>query len=918
MRFPLLLREKSIHGTAKQFGPLIYQILTLATFALLSTNTAGQPAPGSLDPRFDAGLPPNGTITSVVIRPDGKIIAGGFFTQFSGEQHNYLVQLNPDGTLDEIFGKDSAPDSRVRSLALQPDGKLILAGDFQKIGGIARKGCARLNPDGSLDLEFNPVASVEVPTKIVLVGDGRIMLAGYTLARLTESGRSDTTFSFSPNIYWYSGFMGFSDAQIFANGQSIVIGNFGPNGVARLNHDGTWDRTFDAGIGEHALNSSMPAAVQALALDTIGRILVGGSFIHVQGHLQPEVARLNADGSFDPTFVPQLAGGIVQQIVVEPTTRALLLGNFTTVNGAPSSGLVRVLDNGQLDPSFQPQISHPTKVVLQPDGNIIAVAGKLVRLFGGIPPPSSVPTILDQPSSVQAKEGENIPLTVSVTSLTPVVFQWQKNGQDLAVATNTTLQLENVSLNEAGAYRIVVRNAAGSTTSEVAEVQVIAAPKTAGALDLSLDTHIGPNGPVNVAVVQPDGKIIIGGAFTEVNGIARNQLARIAPDGTLDPTFVPNVPVSGADANSVSALLLQPDGRILVAGARVPVPWIPSRQDFRGTYYVARFTADGRMDRFPVTSQTFTTSLPTVVGLALQSDGKIIYGLSLSPSFTLTASNAITRLTPYGSVDPTFNAAIPHQFPVVGLHLQPDGKLLVRSSPSYSEPSIIQLNTDGSLDSELYRVKVQNWAFQSNGAILITGSFPPGYTNNFVRFQPDGALDPDFHPPLFQEVKSMAVQNDGKILVAYRGTSGAATAFVARLNADGTRDPSFGVTRAGDVVPGLFNPEVLSLQLDHGGGLLVAGSFTSINAVPRNNLARLWNEGAAAAEPLTLMNPYWDRSGFHLKLNWIDPQKQIFLEYKNSLNDSYWTALPPFAGDQQDLSENPRPARQRFYRVRIE
>jgi len=129
--------------------------LFLFTFALLLasavTEARGQSALDGFDPNA------NGSVHVVVIQPDGKILIGGDFTQLAPNGsvpvvRNHIARLNPDGTLDTSFNPDA--DHEVEAIALQADGKILVGGGFAHIGGQWRQGFARqpippLPPKGS-------------------------------------------------------------------------------------------------------------------------------------------------------------------------------------------------------------------------------------------------------------------------------------------------------------------------------------------------------------------------------------------------------------------------------------------------------------------------------------------------------------------------------------------------------------------------------------------------------------------------------------------------------------------------------------------------------------------------------------------------------------------------------------------------
>ena len=128
----------------------------------------------------------------------------------------------------------------------------------------------------------------------------------------------------------------------------------------------------------------------------------------------------------------------------------------------------------------------------------------------------------------------------------------------------------------------------------------------------------GVNGQVLAIVVQPDGKIVIGGRFTEVNGIARSNIARLNEDGTLDRTFAE--PMTQGITGQVNALAAQPQGGIIVGGAFTQASQVESLN-------LARYNSDGSIDRsFGGAHAASKGANGVVYSLAVQSDGKIVVG----------------------------------------------------------------------------------------------------------------------------------------------------------------------------------------------------------------------------------------------------------------------------------------------------
>ena len=211
-----------------------------------------------------------------------------------------------------------------------------------------------------------------------------------------------------------------------------------------------------------------------------------------------------------------------------------------------------------------------------------------------------------------------------------------------------------------------------------------------GDIDTSFNASVlGGAGYVNATVVQPDGKILIGGSFNEVNGESRHFVARLNSDGSVDTTFA-----VGAGANGiVRAIALQSDGTILIGGFFTEYNDIMLNR-------MTRLNTDGSLDTsFNIGKGAYST----VETLALQPDGKILVGGTFT-TFNGTARNRVTRLNPNGSVDTSFNVGIGASNTVYTFAIQSDGKILVGGSFATfngvsSYPRLVRLNSDGSTDT---------------------------------------------------------------------------------------------------------------------------------------------------------------------------------------------------------------------------
>ena len=111
---------------------------------------------GTLDSTFNSGKITNGLVLDSALQPDGKLIITGQFSEVHGVARSSIARLNLDGTLDLSFDPGAGSDVGFGPISVQPDGKIIVAGFFHTVNGVARAGIARLNSDGSLDLGYDP------------------------------------------------------------------------------------------------------------------------------------------------------------------------------------------------------------------------------------------------------------------------------------------------------------------------------------------------------------------------------------------------------------------------------------------------------------------------------------------------------------------------------------------------------------------------------------------------------------------------------------------------------------------------------------------------------------------------------------------------------------------------------------------
>ncbi|MFN5745404.1 MAG: delta-60 repeat domain-containing protein [Methylococcaceae bacterium] len=263
-----------------------------------------------------------------------------------------------------------------------------------------------------------------------------------------------------------------------------------------------------------------------------------------------------------------------------------------------------------------------------------------------------------------------------------------------------------------------------------------------GEINAAFTANIGSgvNGSVNVPILQPDGKILIGGGFTSVAGHASNNIARLNPDGTFDASFVTGSGFNGP----VSDLVLQPDGSVIAVG---------QFSAYNGATVgsnIARLDSAGQLDtRFNANVGTgFNGSAESVT---LQLNGSIIIGGQFT-GFDGIPAQYVARLDASGVFDTSFNSRI-----------------------------------GTSLNNTLTTVLAD-----PEGNIVLGGSFTQFNGGNYVaRLNADGSPDASFSSAITAgsgQVTALALQPDGKILVGgvfSVSVNSVTSTDIARLNADG-------------------------------------------------------------------------------------------------------------------------------------
>jgi uncharacterized delta-60 repeat protein len=224
-----------------------------STFSGISANNIIRlNSDGSKDNSFVYGTGFNTNfLYALAIQSDGKILAGGTFTTYSGISANRIIRLNSDGSKDSSFNIGAGFNSTVQGLSLQTDEKILVGGTFSTYSGISANGIIRLNSDGSKDNSF-----------------------------VYGTGFANSNFSFR-NIIDGSGKIIFMGSYTLYNGVTS-------NRIIRLNSDGSKDNSFITGVGFN--DSTRSGTIQS-----DGKILVCGNFTTYDGVTVNRLIRLNGN-----------------------------------------------------------------------------------------------------------------------------------------------------------------------------------------------------------------------------------------------------------------------------------------------------------------------------------------------------------------------------------------------------------------------------------------------------------------------------------------------------------------------------------------------------------------------------------------------------------------------------------------------
>ena len=778
------------------------------------TDGAAGPGPGDLDPAFSADSILTTAIGSdgdrgfaVARQDDGKIVVAGY--SYNGSDQDFaVVRYTAGGVLDPTFGNGgmvvtdfgASRNEEAYAVAIQSDGKIVVAGQAGN-GSNWDFAVVRYTADGELDTTFSTDGKAavhfdnnEYARAVAIQSDGKIVVAGwaeitgqnnnFALARFNADGTPDTSFSTDGKLHTRFGSSNTAIQEatalaIQSDGKIVVAGN-GGNGtnrdflVARYTTAGVLDTTFGAD------NDSSGA---------------------------PDGWRLTPVGSDNDK---------AYGVAVDGSGNIILAGE-TDASGGPDVAVVRYTSTGALDTSFSSDGKVTTGIGSAGDrGRAVRIDANGKIVVGGYSYNGS-----DQDFAVVRYDTDG-----------SLDTDFHSDGKATAAVGSGNDEAHAMVLDADGNILLAGHSVVGSHP-DIALAAFTAGGEPAAILDRGITTTAVGSGDdtANAVAVQPDGKIVAAGYSS--NGTDNDfAVVRYNADGTLDTGFSSDGKVTtavGSGEDEAGAVALQADGKIVAAGSSNN----GSDQDFA----LVRYNADGSLHTGFGTGGKVTTAIGSgndgASAVALQSDGKIVAaGYSHNGTdndFAVVRYNADGTLdTGFGTGGKVTTAVGSSSIDLVhSVAVQSDGKI-VAAGYSGNDFAVVRYNADGTLDTGFGTGgkvttavgsnddEARSVAVQSDGKIVLAGYSNNGSDWDFavVRYNADGSLDTGFGAggvvttavgsgdavgDADDSAYSVAVQADGKIVASGNGGNYFA---VVRYNADGSLDTGFGANGAATTVIG--------------------------------------------------------------------------------------------------------------------
>ncbi len=691
---------------------------------LLLTYCSVKAQPGTLDTTFnrlDTAAYLFNYVNAILYQPNGRIVIGG------GPQLGYgmIDRFLPNGSYDSSFKTGAGFDQPVQCLVLQSDGKIIAGGRFSQFNGAFCSPLIRLLSNGNIDTSFQvPRGLLRDVSAVFLLPDGDIMVGDFPRAyRLHSDGSQDSSFIFNR---WRD----YNFGSVFAQQQDEKLLAYSEyeHELLRLDRNGNKDDSFRTGNG--FLRNGFSGSVKAINPLPDGRILVAGSFDHYDGHivghllrlysngkldssfhytppeipstmlLQPDgkillggfdygVSRLNSDGSLDTSYntgiVPPLPSGYFtsddppRALCLQADTQLLVGGYFYTTDKYVRIQLLRLRKDGALDAGFRigSGVSGSVNAVVVQKDKKIVVAGTIDSYYG-----------IPRYNVLRLFEDGSLD-----TGFVPRI-NYRVNDMVLQDDGKIILVGEFTECNGQSCTNLIRLNGDGSNDTSFHQGTGFAISDPTKGSPFLLDVFL-----------QHDGKIIVNGGFEFYDGAAHTDIIRLNKDGTVDTSF-------RLTTSWLASIAQQVDEKLLITSPY----WQLNGQS---GIDIIRLDTNGKLD------QTFKYQADNdwrANQIFLQENGNILVNMINIRDWSV----ASVRLLSNGSRDSAFQP----QFPVDSngrqdggiLNVQPDGKIFFGNGTSIGRFTREGVPDLAFIQNNSYNLYVNCITFQPDGKIIYAGT----------------------------------------------------------------------------------------------------------------------------------------------------------------------------------------------------
>lgn len=730
-------------------------IILLVTAILCSININAQS--GRIDTSFlSTGIPygfptsANSSISRVLLEPDGKMLLTGNFTEYNNYRSRRIVRIFANGKPDTTFKTITGFNTSNVNVILTADSNYLCFGAFSTYNGLVSNNVIKLLRNGQIDTSFKSGLGFNNSVlTAILLPDGGFLLGGAfsnyngflcnRLIKLNQFGQRDTSFVL-PNLN------NTVNSVLFHNNLLYVAGSFTANAQVNKNFFVALDLN---GNIQTSITLNTSSAINQLASINDNSFMVVGNFNTINNLPFRQLAIVKSNFTIDTNFNTQNGfNGSVNKVCVINSNRFLVLGSYSqyrnTLTGAPLqlTGLAEPLFNAELQGLNTGAIGD---AVFHPQGNLIVTGSFIISGF----------TFKNNITAYNLN-GE---LDLNFNRM------YGPNGRVRSIqqtADNRFLVFGDFSMyNDLPYKNLLMINGNGE-------------------LDTSFRFKVNYNGGITFAQLMPNGKILLGGGFVTTDGPTYNNLMRLNSNGSLDTTLKANV-------SSNRALLagnVDFNEKILIGG---------SFEFYQDNFVnnIARLFNDGGFDA--TFSGTAIPSGPITKIIALP-DGKwMIFGAF--EFWAGTPRGYFTRLLNDGTTDTSFHIGSGANQIVNDVKLLPNGSMIIAgnftSLNGISCFKIAKLNNNGQMDNDFNRVLAINGVINTvhiepTKKIIIGGNFTVGSNNtvyNLMRLDSNGYIDETFNVGfgVNAQVLSINADIDGQLLIGGDFGLYDSTNYVSRL-----------------------------------------------------------------------------------------------------------------------------------------